>query len=754
MSRFVRDVDYSSLSAPDLLQARDLYHVHLANLENVVATAIGRYRIRFNDPDYQSPYGNENYEDSTARRLDNSGVRKWSWPCVMVFVSNWVPQETISRKPAQLIPPRLYLPDGRVVPTCVIHAPRQLEGPPPLQDLAMSPALIGGGYPVLTEDQGQQRVGSVGCLVSDGSYIYALTSRHVVGETGTPAFIFRGGDRHPIATSHGRAEGKLNMQDVYPGWPGIRSLINIDAGLFRVSDISEWTAQVLGIGRVGDVIDLNIDTLNLDLIGCPVRAYGGVSGQLRGEIQGLFYRYRSVGGSDYVADLLIGPRKEDTTVTTRPGDSGTLWFWDAEADRPVPINTPPAKLRPEQAVTAPHEPAVEIDAPIDPQGPFKTAELRPIALQWGGHSFLEPGGQGVVQFALASSLSNVCRLLDVELVRDWNIDHSLYWGRVGHYKIAFSACLSVTNPNLATLLAANADNISVTDEDIKNGNMLSGSGTGFVALADVPDLVWRNTRPKDKGNHFADMDQPGGPNEDQPTLMQLWESDESSRTPAGWTAFYNSLQPHVTDPNRGALPFRVRQIYSAMIKALINHDINSYVCGAGVLAHYVGDACQPLHVSRFHHGHPGKGEDGVHSFYETHMLDQFAADVVAKVNARLGNQKATASFEGGDGAARRVVQLMKDTITQLDPEHVVNVWIETAGSQHAKNLWTAVGDDTAACMVLGVLCLADIWESAWVEGQGDTNIDPAALAKVKPSDLIALYTQKTFVEAMWLKDMS
>src|SRR5262245_24222407 len=177
MSRFVRDVDYSSLSAPDLLQARDLYHVHLANLENVVATAIGRYRIRYTDPDYNSPYGAENYQDAAPRKLDNSGVRRWSWPCVMVFVSDWVSPQAISRKPAQLIPPRLYHPDGRVVPTRVIYAPRQLEGSPPLQDLGKYPALIGGGYPILTEDQGQQRVGSIGCLVSDGSYIYALTSR-------------------------------------------------------------------------------------------------------------------------------------------------------------------------------------------------------------------------------------------------------------------------------------------------------------------------------------------------------------------------------------------------------------------------------------------------------------------------------------------------------------------------------------------------------------------------------------------------
>src|SRR5580765_7810290 len=257
MSRFVRDVDYSSLSAPDLLQARDLYHVHLANLENVVATAIGRYRIRYNDPDYQSPYGTEDYEDPTPRRLYNSGVRKWSWPCVLVFVSNWVTPEAISRKPAQLIPPRLYLPDGRVVPTCVIHAPRQLEGPAGITKLNFPSGLIGGGYPIFTDDQGQQRVGSIGCLVSDGYYTYAITSQHVIGEPGTVGYTFANGKRRPVARAHSKAEGKVSLEHAYPGFPGVRTMVNIDAGLFRVEDVASWTSQVYGIGEIGDLIDLN-----------------------------------------------------------------------------------------------------------------------------------------------------------------------------------------------------------------------------------------------------------------------------------------------------------------------------------------------------------------------------------------------------------------------------------------------------------------------------------------------------------------
>src|SRR5262249_35561397 len=42
--------DFATLSVKDLLEARDLYHFHLANRENVVGTAIGRYLIRSRDP--------------------------------------------------------------------------------------------------------------------------------------------------------------------------------------------------------------------------------------------------------------------------------------------------------------------------------------------------------------------------------------------------------------------------------------------------------------------------------------------------------------------------------------------------------------------------------------------------------------------------------------------------------------------------------------------------------------------------------
>jgi hypothetical protein len=54
-----------------------------------------------------------------------------------------------------------------------------------------------------------------------------------------------------------------------------------------------------------------------------------------------------------------------------------------------------------------------------------------LAVEWGGQVFDiddEP-----VSFAVVTSLSSVCKLLDVELVTDRDPDVSGYWGRTGHY---------------------------------------------------------------------------------------------------------------------------------------------------------------------------------------------------------------------------------------------------------------------------------------------------------------------------------
>lgn len=728
MKYFPPKRDFYSLSVKDLLEAREAYHVHLAHLENVVATAIGRFFIRNEDPDATTPYGEPRPRKQAPKRtFQNSAVKLNSWPCVLVFVDHWRTQEEFDQNPDQVVPRFLYLPDGRVVPTCVLLVEKQQEAPPALQNLNFPSDLIGGGYPVLTDVQEQEHVGSLGCLVWDGDTSYALTNRHVTGEEGRGIYSLIRAKRQKIGVSHKKQMGKKPFEEVYPGWPGKRVLANLDAGLIRVDDLHDWTAQVFGIGELGELVDLNTNTISLDLIGCPVRAFGGASGPLLGAIHALFYRYKSVGGIDYVADVLIGPRDEQGKLDTRPGDSGTLWLYD-----PAPPERPTGEEEKREAEQ-------------------KAPRLRPLAVQWGGHRLMASGGGPELRFALATFLSTICRELDVDVIRDWNIGHDEYWGKTGHYKIGWAACGLVADPQLKQLLENNRDRIAFDDQSIEEGALERIDPDTFVPLADVPDYVWRKTRRKDNSSHFADMDQPGGNGFAGKTLLALCQNAQNVSAPV-WDRFYESLE--VDGAHRGALPFRVWQIYRDLVEFVKQGEIAKFVCAAGILAHFIGDACQPLHVSHLHHGRKDHPEEKrVHSVYEEDMLSRRATDMIAGINLRLQGKTSSADVQGGHAAAVSVVELMRATIGRLPPMDIIEAFNEEAGRQRIPHMWNQVGERTMDCMSEGCLRLAALWSSAWKEGGGSA-IPAGEVGAVDKDVLMDLYNDKqNFLPAHSLQEL-
>ena len=175
--------NFHNLSIRDLLEAREAYHVHLAHKPNVFATAIGLYLIRDSDKDTRRADATED-EPSGERTLRNSSHKRWSWPCVLVFVRQWEERASFAEEPDEMVPRYLYLPDGRVIPTCVVVAnrdqtPRVAPTPPDFPS-----DLLGGGFPSFAAVQGRQHLSSIGCLVTDGDVTYALTNRHVAGPVG------------------------------------------------------------------------------------------------------------------------------------------------------------------------------------------------------------------------------------------------------------------------------------------------------------------------------------------------------------------------------------------------------------------------------------------------------------------------------------------------------------------------------------------------------------------------------------------
>jgi hypothetical protein len=734
MDYFPSEPAFSSLSILDLLEARDQFHVHLMHKANVIGTAIGRYLIRKSDsyPSKADGPKSRKKTPSAPRTLENSEVRDYSWPCVLVFVSEWANQSEFGARgkfsPVDFIPKAIYL-RKKVIPVCVVLAPLvQTEGPPidPMK-LKYPNMLLSGGYPVHTRVQEMGHVASIGCLVTDGHTAYALTNRHVAGRPNETLSSILNGKPIDIGVSSQKQLGRLPFQEVYKGWPGEDTYVNVDVGLIELKDLRKWSSAIYGVGRLGSLEDLDVNNFTTNLIGCPVRAYGCASGRLFGRIAAFFYRYRSVGGFEYVADFLIGSRTEDPLLTG-PGDSGTVWV-------------------------------VETDDP--------TNDLRPLAIQWGGTVFANDSNN--LPFALATNLSTVCRELDVQIVRSSSLPSFEYWGAVGHYTIGSFACEQVEDTNLKKLMRDNKVRISFDPKDINTS--LNARFRGFVALADVPDKVWKTSETErtpygrkgpENPNHYSDMDYvPDGAK----SLFQLTPT-AASLSPDTWRKYYKSIGWN-SSSQRGLLPFRVWQIYKKMVEFVKDGDVESFVAAAGVITHYLGDACQPLHGSMYDDGDPFRKPDGkpskeflhhgkayakgVHGAYEAAMIDAAVDELLEELPVTLGTGHGMKLIKGERNAGFATIELIKRSAKSIPPMSIVTQYAAILDAGEKKNaaelLWKKFGKNTIKVIADGCNTLAMIWESAWVEG-GGKNIPQSKLKRISEKRLRDLYEDQKFLPSV------
>ncbi len=373
-----------------------------------------------------------------------------------------------------------------------------------------------------------------------------------------------------------------------------------------------------------------------------------------------------------------------------------------------------------------------------------------MALQWGGHRFATDQGEGATPYALVTYLSTVCRALDVEPIYDLNAAQEIYWGEVGHYTIGALACDLVRPQGLEDFFVANRERIAFDRDSIVAGTYKTGDDAVFHPLADVPDTVWKRRkkgwmRGRESPNHFADMDDPL-PNGD--TLMSMFKHDSTSVAPDEWVAFY--VAKGIAENHMGLLPFRVAQLYALCVDSFAQDELPAALGGAGVMAHYVGDACQPLHTSRFHDGRTEE-EEGVHSDYETAMVTAHSDDLIAGLDAALAQAAPMQLIQGHRAAARAVVELMSRTFDRLPPETILDAWLTAKRDDirgNAHQLWAAVGQATIQCMADGCMTLAMLWSSAWAESGAAAPGNQV----ISRADLRDLYMDSAFAPSVYLPD--
>lgn len=797
---FKTSTNFVSLSLKDLIEARELFHYHLINKKNVVATALGLYRIRKDEswPDAKTQAGTTTVTKPKGRRtLFNSEVRPYSWPCVYVFVAEWEEEDKLAKQQASdVVPKSLYLPDGRVVPVCIIEAKKQSMAQDTRVNLkSHAPRnLIGPGTPIINEKgQGVTRVATAGCIVKDAETYYLMTNRHAVGISGTPIKAVQPHRSNEIGVTVDLGLTRENFRTIYPNFPSTNQYLLMDVGLVELNDITQWKTDFPGIAQVEPVLDLYDNNLTLQLIGKKVVGQSAVTGTIRGEIQGLFYRFKAMGGSEYISDFLIGPEShgdeiakvgegavENRSLQIHHGDSGTILLIE------------------HQEKTA--------------DGKVGKKTYHPFAMLWGKQQFLENGKELVQPFALATSLSTTLDRLGLDLVRDLNMDQDYVWGWVGHYAIGGllpeAIGLLPAQSELARFVQNNIDLLTVDPDDalgndpkVRPKDVHNDNHPLFVPLADVPDNVWKgnvnfytvkgadgknkrvpgfgNRGHQDNLNHFADMDLPYG---GEDTFIEYMLKNLDELKPEVWIDYYEQCheqfdqwaqllgeKPKPISNHWGALPFRVWQLFDAM-KVAKNPE--EFLCAGGVLIHYLGDACQPLHCSIYNSGNPNRvvpkpiaegnklEADGVHGGYEDDMIDYGYQEqaLQKKLKAAVKRQETDPSetidsITSGKEAAQAVIKLIGATRDTIDPEKIVDKWVELIGtkkSDKAPLMWQEFGDDTVECMARGARYLAAIWTAAWEVK--DKKI--AQNHKCKREDIQDLYDEPDFVKSVRLDEYS
>ncbi|HEX7843207.1 MAG TPA: hypothetical protein VF469_37305 [Kofleriaceae bacterium] len=652
-SRFLR------LTVKDLLEAREAYHNHLMGIgDNVVGTAIGLFR-QTSEP--ERTFAN-------SRIIHEAGPgEEVSWPCVLVFVDRWRPRSEFATAEdffERYVPPYLYLSDGRVVPTCVVKLTRHERAPD--ADLGhFANPVLSGGYPIATNEQGRAHLGTLGCLVTDGATTYGLTCRHVVGEPGREVF----NPAHPglrIGVSDRVQEGKQRFSQVYADWPGHDVVLDVDAGLVRFDDLSQVTAQIIGVKRLGPVWNVSPENLSLDWIGREVVSFrAGPRGRTRqstGEIGAYFYRFKAVGGVEYVADVLLSPKPGALDeMHSVPGDSGRLWF---VADEHV---------------------------------------MRPIAMQWGGYQ-LAGAGQ-VWQFALGTFLSTICRELDVDLVSSWNAGNYEYWSAAVHRTISSLLPRIVKTPALQQLLELNAANLEWT--------------------ADKPDCwVYANRFQREAASseapfHYTDMDLPTQtPEFAGRSLVEIWR-DQALVTKDVLKRYLDGITMPGGKPKPvSSLPFRAAYVWKSAVEFLQAGDVERFVAAIGVLAHYIEDASCALHGSFNYDGDTTAPDynrlKGIHHKYDD-IVDKAQGDVADELLGRLDDFVPDhGAIQTPGDMARAAAALQCATFDILAPEELFQIYRD----HDYKLRWADVAERAERSIVGSLKLMAQAIESAWAQGGG------------------------------------
>lgn len=176
-----------------------------------------------------------------------------------------------------------------------------------------------------------------------------------------------------------------------------------------------------------------------------------------------------------------------------------------------------------------------------------------------------------------------------------------------------------------------------------------------------------------------------------------------------------------------------------------------------MLAHYVGDACQPLHSSQHSDGLNG-ASTRVHSTYEDNMVDAKAPEISAGLDVAFKSLDYTPrAVRSPRDAAMAVMDLMLFAQKTLPPETICEAYNQahpnaTSATKNAAvidALWEACGEQTIEVITAGAVTLGALWQAAWTISGAEASSLPATAFMDQPA-IVKIYEDKEFLTSLHL----
>ena len=215
------------------------------------------------------------------------------------------------------------------------------------------------------------------------------------------------------------------------------------------------------------------------------------------------------------------------------------------------------------------------------------------------------------------------------------------WGKRGHQIVG----------EVATMLASKEPNSS----------FLRGQSYNFGYYANVPDFIWKKpaTHEIEKPEHFVDLEIFEREFAKQPDVKDPFQLSRKE---------FEEKFPDLK-PMAGRAYWRIRELYADLEKVTQQlRDMKEqsgearqklqekWIVLAGVIAHYVGDLGQPLHVTENHDGQKTE-QKGIHSHYEDLMVDLLYPEILLDVNRMAAREWPAFTKKNKD---KTVQQLLSD----------------------------------------------------------------------------------------------